>query len=272
MTESRERHKRSDLSVVANAGPAVAPLVKSAGRALEVFEFFDEIKRPARVAEVAAGLNFPQSSTSVLLKCLQEEGYVIYDPKTRTYLPSFRIALLGAWLDAGPVRDGSLLRMLEELSQTTGHTVILATRQGIYSQYVHVIQATTAMRFFVPHGARRLVTWSATGFALLSDSEDEEVRALCLRTNAEAQTDLAMVDIKRVLANVRRARQDGYFFSKGLVTPGAGALAMRLPHGIDIFDRPLAVSLAGQVDQFAGKETILANKMKAAITRYLNRD
>ena len=68
--------------------------------------------------------------------------------------------------------------MLEEISQKTGDTVIIAARNGIFSQYIHVLQARSAMRFHVPHGTRRLVVWSATGFALLTRSTDWKY-ALC---------------------------------------------------------------------------------------------
>ncbi len=152
-------------------------LVKSAGRVLQILEMFDEIQREARVSEIAERLKVPQSSTSVLLKSLVRLGYLDYDPASRSFLPSPRVALLGAWLDKGPVRDGSLVRMLEHLSERTGGTVILAARNAIFSQYVHVLQARTAMRFHVPPGTRRLVVWSATGTALLADSPEAEIRA-----------------------------------------------------------------------------------------------
>src|SRR5439155_290487 len=105
----------TDLSVGADAvGPSLA-FVKSAGRVLQILELFDELQREARVSEIAERLGFPQSSTSMLLKSLAQLGYLDYDPGSRTFLPSPRVALLGAWLDKGPVRDGSLVRMLEHL-------------------------------------------------------------------------------------------------------------------------------------------------------------
>src|SRR3954467_12300537 len=88
-----------------DAGPPASALVKSAGRVLQVLEFFDEVQREARVQEIAERLSFPQSSTSVLLKCLVQLGYLDYDANSRSFLPSPRVALLGTWLDKGPVRN-----------------------------------------------------------------------------------------------------------------------------------------------------------------------
>ena len=193
----------------------------------------DEIQREARVAEVAERLSFPQSSTSILLNCLVDLGYMDYLPESRSFIPSPRVTLLGTWLDKGPVRNGSLIRMLEEISQKTGDTIIIAARNGIFSQYIHVLQARSAMRFHVPQGSRRLVVWSATGFALLTGCSEKEIKALVTRTNAEAAPGQPRVDIHQVLENVRQTRRAGYYFSTGLVTPGAGSIAIPLPDGID---------------------------------------
>jgi DNA-binding IclR family transcriptional regulator len=264
----RPANPDSDVATVVDAAPTRPAVVKSAGRVLEILEFFDEVRREAQVAEIATRLGYPQSSTSVLLKSLTQLGYLDYDPSTRTFLPTARVALLGTWLDEGPVRDGSLIRMLEELSRATGDTIILAARNGIYSQYIHVVQARTAMRFHVPQGSRRLVVWSATGFALLRLAEDEQIRALVRRTNAELAP-AQLIEPRRVLANIRQLRDEGYFFSRGLVTPGAGSIAMLLPSGVDRRDRPLAIGVSGLLDQFVRREHEIVACMREALRRYM---
>jgi DNA-binding IclR family transcriptional regulator len=243
--------------------------VKSAARVLQILELFDEIQRDARVAEIAERLSFPQSSTSILLRSLVDLGYMDFLPESRSFLPSPRVTLLGIWLDKGPVRNGSLIRMLEEISRATGDTVIIAARVGIYSQYIHVLQARSAMRFHVPQGSRRLAVWSATGFTLLAGSDDRDIRALCARTNAEASDAQQRVEIKTVLVNVERARRDGYFFSRGLVTPGAGSIAVRLPDGIDGHDRSLTVAVSGVLDEIARHEDGIVAMLRDVIQRYL---
>ncbi|MHC2106635.1 IclR family transcriptional regulator [Methylobacterium sp. CM6246] len=259
----------TDLLVRADAvGPSLA-FVKSAGRVLQILELFDVLQREARVSEIAERLGFPQSSTSMLLKSLAQLGYLDYDADNRSFLPSPRVALLGAWLDKGPVRDGSLVRMLEHLSECTGGTVILAARNTIYSQYVHVLQAQTAMRFHVPPGTRRLVVWSATGTALLAGIPDAEIGPLVRRTNAEAPPEQPPIQVAAVLANVARLRQDGHFFSHGLVTSGAGSIAVPLPNRIDRKGRPLAVAVSGLLEEFERREAQIVAMIHDAIARFL---
>ena len=256
---------------VSEVAPRAKGTVKSAGRVLQIFEFFDEIQREARVAEIAERLSFPQSSTSILLKCLVDLGYLDYLPEARSFLPSPRITLIGAWLDNGPIRDGSLIRMVEEISQRTGDTVIIAARYGIYSQYIYVMQARTTLRFHVPLGSRRLVVWSGTGFALLVKSEESVVRALCTRTNAEAPEGQARINFNQSWNRIQQVRDEGYFFSRGLVTPGGGSIAMPLPDGIDILNRPLAVAVSGMLDDFVAREESIVEIMQDAIHRFLRK-
>ena len=259
----------TDLSVGADAvGPSLA-FVKSAGRVLQILELFDELQREARVSEIAERLGIPQSSTSMLLKSLAQLGYLDYDAGSRSFLPSPRVALLGAWLDKGPVRDGSLVRMLEHLSERTGGTVILAARNAIYSQYLHVLQARSAMRFHVPPGTRRLVVWSATGTALLAENPDGEIGPLVRRTNAEASPEHPPISLSAVLANLAQLRQDGYFVSRGLVTSGAGSIAVPLPKGIDKRGRPLAVAVSGLLDDIERREAQIVSIIQDAIARFL---
>jgi DNA-binding IclR family transcriptional regulator len=266
---SRQDFGGMGLPIADDVRPRVTARVKSAARVLEVLELFDVLQREARATEIAERLAIPQSSSSVLLGCLVELGYLDYEPSTRTFLPSTRVAMLGSWLDNGPVRDGRLIRMLEHLSQSTGDTVILAARNGLFSRYIQVIQARKPLRFHVPPGSRRLLVWSGLGFVLLSGLPNEDIRRIVHRSNAEAETDATPVDFTDSIAEVERARQQGYFLSRGFLTAGAGSISMRLPGSIDRWDRPLAVCIAGPLDDIVAREGEIVVILREAIGRFL---
>ena len=76
----------------------------------------------------------------------------------------------------------------------------------------------------------------------------------------------------KVMANVRELREQGYFFSRGLVTPGAGSIAMPLPCGIDRRDRPLAVGVSGALDEFVRREEDIVACMRDRIRRFIRLD
>ena len=259
-----------DDDIVVNRESSMPNLVKSAGRVLQIFDFFDELRRPAKVHEIAERLKFPQSSTSVLLKSLIELGFMNYDADTRTFLPSPRIALLGCWLGGGPLRDGRVLRMMEELASRTGETIVLATRNGLYAQDVRVVQGRGTDALRVPQGLRRLIVWSGAGLALLKGESNELVRALCRRANAEA-TDGVLIDYQRVKSAREQLERSGYFFSRGLVAAGVGSIAMPLPAGLDGKGRSFAVAVVGRLRHIEPIERQLVTSLRQSIAEHLSR-
>src|SRR5271166_373165 len=115
--------------------------IKSAERVLHVLEFFDSSRTKATVMEISRQLGYPQSSTSELLRCLVKMGYLNYDRYRRTYEPTARVPLLGAWVQPGLFRQGHLLPMLDEVSRACAQTVTLSSAVGLDVHYIHVVPA-----------------------------------------------------------------------------------------------------------------------------------
>jgi DNA-binding IclR family transcriptional regulator len=226
---------------------AAAPrgTVKSAVRVLSILEAFDDVRRPMRVGEIAARLGYPQSSTSYLLRGLLALGYLDCDPVARTYVPTPRVALLGAWRASHTVSDGPLVRLARQLSLATGRTVTLAIRNGIYARYIHVHNGGGDPPLHVPTGTCRLLAWSASGFALLTEEREDRVWSLVQRTNVEARPADAPLVAVDVLAHVRRCREQGWFFSDGMVTPSSGHVALLVPSSLTD-GRMVAIGVAGR--------------------------
>jgi len=121
------------------------------------------------------------------------------------------------------------MRLLERISARTGQTVLLAGRNRIWSQYLHVVQATHPVRLYLVKGSKRPLARSATGYMLLADLSDVEIKRLAIRYNAETPDGGDQVDIAALPELIQRAREAGYAYSDGLVTPNAGMIAMPLP-------------------------------------------
>jgi DNA-binding IclR family transcriptional regulator len=244
---------------------AVPPSVKSAARAFRVIEFFAEVRRPARANEIASRLGFPQSSTSVLLNSLVRLGYLDYEVAAHTYFPSLRIAILGAWLDHGHFRDGSIMRVLEALSEETGYAISLASRTGIYVRYLHTIQARAEDSYHIPLSTRRYAVWSTAGIALLSETPEDEIRALIRRTRAEPGDLVKTIDASEVLSLARRAREQGYLLADGFVIPHTQQIAMRLPRHITGEWQDVALVVGANGTALRDCEARLAARMRELI-------
>ncbi len=96
---------------------------KIARRVIEVLEFFDDHHREATVMDIVRRYNRPQSSTSELLSSLVELGLLHKEPYSRCYGLTPRAALLGVTSQAGAVRDGRLVQLVDRLVAQTGLAV-----------------------------------------------------------------------------------------------------------------------------------------------------
>ena len=229
-------------------------VVKSAARVIHVLEYFDDVRRAASVSEIAEHHDWPISSTSVLMRSLVTLGYLDYEAGTRTHMPTTRVALLGNWIQANLFKDGQLMHLMEWLSEKTGETVVLAARNGLGVHYIQVIQATNTMRMSVRLGTVRPLCWSGSGWMLLSTLDDDTIRKLAQRHNADVAPVASpesgalslpgkRVDIAELMEVIADVRAKGYAFSANQVTANGGLIAMLLPTLPG--DKPLVIGLAG---------------------------
>lgn len=226
-------------------------VVKSAARVIQIFEFFDTVRRECPVAEVADHFGWPHSSTSVLMRSLVSLGYLNYDSRRRTYLPSMRVALLGDWVHSAMLVHGRLADMLEQLNQETGETIVLAAQNGLHSQYLRVIQGTNTLRMHLQIGTLRPLFGSGTGRMLLTRMSTDAVVKLIRKFNAGAG-EHERIDADAQLALLAADRERGYAVSMNQVTPHATLIAMLLPAGPA--ERPLAIGVAGLTDRLVANE------------------
>lgn len=248
--------------------PKLDNSVKSARRVFDVLEFFEEHQQAASVLEVASALKFPQSSTSALMRTMTAFGYLHYDTSRRTYIPTPRVSMLGHWISPTLFTRGRLLNLMEDLSARTGETIMVALRNGLSAQYIHVIQAKLPMRLYVKAGTLRPLARSGSGYALLSSYPDREVRRLVRLINANETRPDRQVDIKELLQELRKVRSQGHAFSVNLVTPGAGVVAVNLPPVAES-QEPLVLCVAGLTDALVAQEIELAQLMTKAISFHL---
>ncbi len=240
------------------AGP-----VKSAQRVLELLEFFAEERRPASVGLVARSLDWPQSSTSVLLKGLAESGYFDHDARTGSYAPNVRIALATAWVQEHLYSEHNLLRLMEGVLAQTGHTVMIGNRRSLHVRYLHVLQATREGRFMAKTGSLRPLFRSAAGKMLLTTLPEREIAVLLRKANALEVDARNCFEFAAVCREVHGVRQQGYAISMGTSMPGAAALAVLIPVARD--REPMTLSVGGPMKEVRHDRDRLAQVLMDAV-------
>lgn len=243
--------------------PMETNLVKSAGRVLEILEYFDDLQRQSTVMEIADALGYPQSSTSALLRSLVTMGYLNYDPQSRTYITSSRVALLGSWVNSHFFAEGAIISMMKELNEQTRDTVVLGMRNGQHVQYIHVIQATSPARLHMTLGTVRPLAASGAGYAVLATMTDAEVTRIVMRVNAEAREDEPLIKIRELLEKLSVIREKGYAFTCDMVTRGGGMIAAPLPR---MAGQPqMIIGIGGISEVMRQREEELAQALRGQI-------
>lgn len=245
-------------------GPHV---VKSAGRTLQILELFDELQRPLNVVAVSEALGYPQSSTAALLRSLVAMGYLHYNDRARTYIPTDRVSLLGSWISPPLFEEAALPRLLRAIGQRTGQLVLLAARNGDFAQYIHVLNAPDAVTHHIGIGQKRPLATSGVGQILLTAMTDGEIKRLYHRMNAYVPNSENKINVTELLATLAVVRQAGHAFSRNRVVEGYGMIAVRLP--TDCTNRPLVVGVGGLCDVLERREAEILAIVREEMARCL---
>ncbi|MFZ5671301.1 MAG: IclR family transcriptional regulator [Pseudomonadota bacterium] len=235
-------------------------IVKSAARTLEIFEYFDEVRKPAHIQDVALALGYPHSSTAALLRSLADLGYLDFSAEDRTFFPSIRVSLLGHWVGEEILPLRRIQQHMREIADQTQMTVVLGATSGAYCQYVRVIQGGAPIRYHVDPGARRCLARSTLGRVLLAQEAVDRRPSLISTALAAWDGEEVPANLAEIIRDVAQVAARGYAFNSGLVTPNAAMLAVPLTTSLPA--RSLAVGVAAPKDQFQGRRPELLQIMR----------
>lgn len=242
--------------------------VKSATRVLALLELFDRLERPASVTEIAREMGIPQSSTSMLVNSLIDRGYLTTLPDRRVQ-PTVRVSMLGRWVDER-ITDGRVTRLMRDLGEETGETILLGIASDIHVVYIAVIPATRAMRLHIPAGTRRPIADSGMGLMLLSAMDDAEIGRRLARAAAARDPGAPGLVQKDIMAEIAGIRAKGHALSASRIVPGAGIVCTLLPTAEG--SQPMAIGIGGQAFEVVEKEQAFATLLKTKIARYFGGD
>jgi DNA-binding IclR family transcriptional regulator len=245
--------------------PLSPGVVKSAGRIIQILELFDDLRRQANVVEVAAALDYPQSSASALLRSLVALGYLHYDARKRTYCPTERVALLGNWVSPVLFRDGTLARVMDDLQRRTGLEALLVGRNGEHAQVLLVKPGKAGLTRTFRKGQLEPLALSSLGRVLLSALPDAEVRRIAHRINAEAPSAQEVVMVADLVQALRGIRALGYLYEERAGAAPQSIVAVRLPP--DASSQPLALVLSGPTSILKPRRQMAADLMRETLRR-----
>lgn len=247
--------------------------VKSAGRVFEILEYFARTRRAARLSEIATNLGYPISSVNALLKCMVQEGYMNYDELNRCYLPSARIAHLGSWLNIDSYEQTFVLEEMYRLREVAQESVVLATPNGIYLEYVDTIHGWEGIN--IRRGTRRLLVQTGTGWLFLARMQLDKALAIYHRTVEAGELRYDEFPAKAFIEKLDSHRHIDVSFihARELLRPtahwGAAMISMIIPTPRD--HRALAIGAHGLGARLEAKRELIATELHRIVSALAER-
>jgi DNA-binding IclR family transcriptional regulator len=204
--------------------------VKSAVRALEIFELFAKLQRPLPLYEIVEHLDYPQSSATKLLKSIVDQGYLVYSRTERTYFPTLKVHAIGAYLqsDIGQAH-ANIMSALHSLCQ---ETIMIASQNDLYIQYLKVVDSDHVIRFNIEENSMRPLIESSLGWMLLSAQDERAIERVYKQSIAiGAQSPVS--SFHAFMQGIEACRRQNYCYVRGMPLAGGGSISMLLPprHG-----------------------------------------
>jgi DNA-binding IclR family transcriptional regulator len=204
-------------------------LLKSSSRTVTLLELFAEHGGELTVGEISNHMKIPQSSASSLIKSLTDSGYLIRHKNNRKISVSPRLGFLGAMSAQHAPSICSITKKAADISAELSETVIVAMRNGVYSQYIYIHRALhQSSHEHVTLGSLRPLVCSATGWAMLLDANNDEVSKLIRVTRATVEDSHWLKSAKDALGAIKETKTNGFAFSQGPSKLGTAGIAVPL--------------------------------------------
>jgi DNA-binding IclR family transcriptional regulator len=194
--------------------------VKSANRALEIFELLAAEPNGLTISEISERLGFARSSTHGLVHTLFSRGYLSLDGGNRFYL-GVRLIQLGLTVaDRLELRSAAHGR-LEQLVASTNDTALLVVPDGGELLYVDkVISDTRDVRTDPRMSMGRPLHCSSLGKALLAALDEDSVLRILGGRPLPSVTEFSITDLDELLADLALTRQRGFSIDRQEAVPG----------------------------------------------------
>lgn len=184
----------------------------TAARVAAILLAFEDTARSGgsrSVSELARAVGRERSQVSRMLKELAKSGLLEQDPELRTYRLGWNLRILAQGAGNSPLVEASR-PALQALVAKTGEVALLTVQEGNRSLTVLREESSQSLRAGGWVGRRSPMHCTASGRALLFDSEDDIVEALTAEDLATGTTPGGPQDLATLLQRLKQERAQGY--------------------------------------------------------------
>ena len=194
-------------------------------RVIDIFEAFRSSERPLSLTELAAHACMPKSSCHAIVQTLAARGYLYTLSPPRALYPTQRMLDVAHDIVASDPFLDRVMPLLEDLRGASCETVILGKRQGEQVIYLQVLESPHPIRYSARPGDLKPLHSSAIGKAMLGAQKEAGLRDWVAAHELTRVTPATITDPARLVEEVLRGRQAGFFQTRGENVPDVWAVS-----------------------------------------------
>ena len=211
--------------------------VRAIDRAFDVLEALAAGPVPAATLDIAERTGLPQPTVHRILRTLTARSYV-RQASDRRYSPG--TALIPLARQSGSALGAVLQPMLVDAVEATRESVSVAVLDHGQVRYIAHAASDQSVRVFNEVGNMASLHSTGVGKAILSAMSDEQAETIVGQLALIRSTPNTITDPAVLLAQIRKARSQGYALDDAEYEIGVMCVAAPIPCRI-----PLAVSISG---------------------------
>lgn len=202
-----------------------SPESRSVRRTLDIFELMMAEREPLPVTAIIDRLRIPKSTAYELVRTLTDAGYLERGRSPGAYFLGRRLFELGMAYrsQVDLLKEGS--QIVEALRDSTGETVQFSVLENDMMLVLLKEESRQPIRIISHVGTRVPVNWAAAGRLLVSDLTDADLQRLLRHSARPSPTGRAPTDVNTLIAQVRKARAQGYAVELNETNAHAGCVA-----------------------------------------------
>jgi IclR family transcriptional regulator, KDG regulon repressor len=194
-------------------------------RGLRILHILAQAKGSLTLAEISTSLGVSRSTVYSLLATLQEFGFVVKDPRDKSY----QLGIATFELGSAYLRRVNLIPAFNEwakrLVASAHETVKLAVLDGRDVVYLGKQDGLHSVRLVAQIGSRMPAHATAVGKVLLSVLSDEQLEQLYAEQPMRALTPETIHDLATLLHELKSVRMQGYAYDRDESTVGVHCVA-----------------------------------------------
>jgi DNA-binding IclR family transcriptional regulator len=202
-----------------------APIVK---KAFQILTLIARDGQGMTLSALARELDISKSTVHGIAAALEETGAVIRNPLTKRYTPGLTLFELGRAAFARIDLPALARPFLDKLMVETRESVFLGIRNGMRVTILDIVESNQDLKITAPVGTAIPLMAGAIGKVFLGGLDESEAAALIHSRRLPKFTEKSIVDPQRYLAEIRKARQQGYALDDEEYISGVGAVAAPL--------------------------------------------